>query len=195
MSLRVIGGIFRNRPLKAPKGPQTRPSLAILRKAVFDILQEKIVDVDFLDLFAGTGAMGLEAISRGAKSATFVDKDRFAVHCIAENIKNLKLENQCTLFATDLSIALKKLSKDGRQFDLVYIDPPYILSARKTPIFDIVTLLESLSLLKDGAIVFAEEGAPGQLKSEHLDSLSLRLVNSRQFSQSILHQLTNRPLA
>ncbi|MBS0607608.1 MAG: RsmD family RNA methyltransferase, partial [Verrucomicrobia bacterium] len=64
--MRIIGGTFRNRLLKTPKGPQTRPSLAILRKAVFDILQQEIVDAEFLDLFAGAGAMGLEAISRGA---------------------------------------------------------------------------------------------------------------------------------
>ncbi len=189
MSLRIIGGTFRNRFLKAPKGPQTRPSLAILRKAVFDILQQEVVDTEFLDLFAGAGAMGLEAISRGAKHATFVDKDRYAIRCIDENIKNFHVENQCDLFGVDVFIALEKLSKAGRKFDLVYIDPPYAPSAEKSLIPKILSLLESLDLLKDRPIIFAEEAALHQLKRQQINDLNLRLVNTRQFSQSVLHQL------
>ncbi|MBS0653432.1 MAG: 16S rRNA (guanine(966)-N(2))-methyltransferase RsmD [Verrucomicrobia bacterium] len=189
MSLRIIGGTFRNRPLKTPKGPQTRPSLAVLRKAVFDILQDEIVDTEFLDLFAGAGAMGLEAISRGAKHATFVDKDRYALRCIDENIKGFHVEDQCELFAADVFVALEKLGKSGRKFDVAYIDPPYAASAEKSLIPKILSLLESLDLLKDHAIVFAEEGAPPQLKPEQMSGSNLRLVNSRQFSQSVLHQL------
>ncbi|MBX3718389.1 MAG: 16S rRNA (guanine(966)-N(2))-methyltransferase RsmD [Parachlamydiales bacterium] len=189
MSLRIIGGTFRNRLLKTPKGPQTRPSLAILRKAVFDILQQEIVDAEFLDLFAGAGAMGLEAISRGAKQATFIDKDRYALRCINENIKSFHVEDQCELFAADVFVALEKLGKAGRKFDVVYIDPPYAASAEKSLIPKILSLLESLDLLKPQAIVFAEEGAPPQLKLEQLEHLKLHLVNSRQFSQSVLHQL------
>lgn len=188
MSLRIIGGTFRNRPLNTPKGPQTRPSLAVLRKAVFDILQQGVVDTEFLDLFAGAGAMGLEAISRGAKHATFVDKDRYAVRCIDENIKSFGVERQSDLFAADVFVALDKLSKAGRKFDLVYIDPPYASSPEKSLIPKILSLLESLHLLNDHAIIFAEEGAPQQLKPEHISGL-VRLVNTRQFSQSILHQL------
>ncbi len=192
MSLRIIGGTFRNRPLKTPKGPQTRPSLAVVRKAVFDILQQEVVDTEFLDLFAGAGAMGLEAISRGAKHATFIDKDRYAVRCINENIKSFSLENQCDLFAADVFIALEKFSRAGRKFDLVYIDPPYAASTEKSLIPKILSSLESLDLLNEHAIIFAEEGAPQQLKPEQISG-SLRLVNSRQFSQSILHQLFFMP--
>ncbi|MBS0651102.1 MAG: 16S rRNA (guanine(966)-N(2))-methyltransferase RsmD [Verrucomicrobia bacterium] len=189
MSLRIIGGTFRNRLLKTPKGPQTRPSLAILRKAVFDILQQEIVDAEFLDLFAGAGAMGLEAISRGAKQATFIDKDRYAVRCIDENIKSFHIEDQCELFAADVFVALEKLGKAARKFDIVYIDPPYAASAEKSLIPKILSLLESLDLLRPQAIVFVEEGAPPQLKMEQMSHFKFRLVNSRQFSQSILHQL------
>lgn len=189
MSLRILGGTLRNRPLKTPKGPQTRPSLAILRKAVFDILQQEIADAEFLDLFAGAGAMGLEAISRGAKQATFVDKDRYALRCIDENIKSLQVEDQCKLYAADVFVALQKLGKADRKFNVVYIDPPYALSAEKSLIPKILSLLESLDLLSPSAVVFAEEGAPAYLKTEHISGLKLQLVNSRQFSQSVLHQL------
>ena len=187
MSLRIIGGTFRNRPLKAPKGPQTRPSLAILRKAVFDILQQEVIDNDILDLFAGAGAIGFEALSRGARHATFVDKDRFALQCISENMKTLKVESQCQLIPSDVFIALDKLSKAGKKFDLIYIDPPYATSAEKSLLAKILSLLETLDLLKENAIVFAEEGAPSFL-SHPLPLKHLRLLNTRQFSQSLLHQ-------
>ena len=94
MGLRILGGTFRNRLLKSPKGEQTRPTLAVMRKSVFDILQTQIEGAAFLDLYAGSGAMGLEALSRGASHATFVDANRFALSCIEDNICLLKVENQ-----------------------------------------------------------------------------------------------------
>ena len=94
MSLRIIAGEFRNRLLKSPKSLQTRPTLAILRKAVFDILQPYIHQAHFLDLFAGSGLMGIEALSRGASHTTFVDNDRNAIRCIRENISLLNLQKR-----------------------------------------------------------------------------------------------------
>ena len=188
MSLRIIGGQFRNRLLKTPKGPQTRPSLGILRKAVFDILQEEIIDANFLDLFAGAGSMGLEALSRGAKHATFVDLDRYALSCIRENIATLNVGQECTILQSDASVALSRLGKKQEQFDIVYIDPPYAASAQKSLLLSLLSQLETQNLLKENAIVFAEEGAPQHLKPNELHLSCLRFVNSRQFSQSILHQ-------
>ena len=159
-----------------------------MRKAVFDILQQEIVDKDFLDLFAGAGAMGLEALSRGARHATFVDRDRYALSCINENIKTLKVEESCTILGSDAFAALERLSKMGKQFDVVYVDPPYAASAEKSLIPKILSLLEHQGLLKEGAIVFAEEGAPAHLKPEEMQFNTLRFINSRQFSQSVLHQ-------
>lgn len=76
MSLRIIGGSFKGRLLKAPTGPLSRPTMSIMRKAVFDICQSVIEDAHFLDLFACSGAMGIEALSRGAAHATFIEKDK-----------------------------------------------------------------------------------------------------------------------
>lgn len=188
MSLRIIGGEFRNRALKAPKGPQTRPSLAVLRKAVFDILQEKVVGAEMLDLFAGTGAMGLEAISRGASSATFVDSDRYALKCIQENIDTFKIGPQCKVMGSDVFVALKTLSKKQARFDLIYIDPPYALAIKKGWILEILTQIELGDLLKEEGRLFIEEGAPSHLETELLVLKSLRWINTRKFSQSILHQ-------
>ncbi len=188
MSLRIIGGTFRNRPLKAPKGPQTRPSLGIMRKAVFDILQQEIEGKDFLDLFAGAGAMGIEAISRGARQATFVDKDRFALRCIEENIQSFQIEKQAIVIGADALATLERLSRQGKTFDIVYIDPPYAKAFEKSLLSKILTFLDTQPLLKPGAIVFAEEGAPAHLKPESQSFSRLVFLNSRQFSQSVLHQ-------
>ncbi len=188
MSLRILGGEFRNRPLKTPKGPQTRPSLGIMRKAVFDILQDEVIEADFLDLFAGAGAMGLEALSRGASHATFIDKDRYALSCISDNIRHLNVENKSTILRSDSLDALEKLGKNRRQFDIVYVDPPYAASAEKSLIPKILTLLEDHQLLKVKAIVFVEEGAPAHLKPDALKLQTLHFINTRQFSRSILHQ-------
>ena len=94
MTLRVLGGKFRGRLLQSPRGSQTRPTTSMLRKAVFDILQNSIEDFRFLDLFAGSGAMGIEALSRGAKHATFVESHKDALRCINANLATLKLEKE-----------------------------------------------------------------------------------------------------
>jgi 16S rRNA (guanine(966)-N(2))-methyltransferase RsmD len=179
MSLRIIGGEFRNRILKSPKGTQTRPTLAVMRKAVFDILQHKIQGAGFLDLYAGTGAMGLEALSRGASHATFVESH---IHCVAENVRLLGVETQCTLMGYDTLLALKKLAKEGHRFDVVYADPPYRLHLLQ----EILGFVDSQLLLLPGGTLFLEEAAPPTLKPEALTHL--RHVDTRTFSRSALHQ-------
>lgn len=149
MSLRIIGGTFRNRPIKAPKGDRTRPTSAMMRKAVFDICQPFIEDAAFLDLFAGSGAMGIEAISRGASHATFVDKDKHALDCILTNLKDLAIEAQCTVIAGNVPQAFKRLKNP---FDIVYIDPPY----GQVEISPLLFYFDEQDLLTPGAHVFVE---------------------------------------
>src|SRR5690349_14081953 len=97
MTLRIIGGTLRGRRLLSPKSSLTRPTTAIVRKSVFDICQEIIVDAEFLDLFAGSGAMGIEALSRGAKHVTFVDSNAQAIQCVEHNLRLFKMEKQATI--------------------------------------------------------------------------------------------------
>jgi 16S rRNA (guanine(966)-N(2))-methyltransferase RsmD len=186
MSLRIIGGTFKGRPLKSPKGNATRPTLAILRKAVFDILQTDVEGADFLDLFAGSGAMGLEAMSRGASSATFVDNNRQALLAIDENRKTLQLEKQTTLLPLDALVALKKLAKTNHTFHIIYIDPPYAISARKTLLPELIHFIDEYRLLSNGGHLFIEEAVPATLDLSALHHL--HYLNSRTFSQSTLHQ-------
>lgn len=188
MSLRIIGGTFRNRLLKTPKGDQTRPTLAVMRKAVFDILQSQVEDAQFLDLYAGSGAMGIEALSRGAKHATFVETDRHAFRCIEENTRLLKVQESCTLLSYDVSIALKKLIKDGKQFDIIYADPPYAPAAKLSLLQEILLFIDSNPLLTQGGKLFLEEAAPAALNIAHIPLSKLIHVDTRTFSRSTLHQ-------
>lgn len=188
MSLRIIGGEFRNRLLKSPKGEQTRPTLAVMRKAVFDILQTHIHQAHFLDLYAGSGAMGLESLSRGAAQATFVESDRFALRCIESNCKEFQVEKQTTILSYDCFLALKKLAKAGKTFDVVYADPPYAAGAKQHLLHELLALFDSSSLLNHGGILFLEEAVPPILKPEQLKLKRLHHIDTRTFSRSALHQ-------
>lgn len=186
MTLRIIGGEFRNRLLKAPKGLKTRPTLAILRKAVFDMLQSSIQDARFLDLFAGSGLMGLEALSRGAAHTTFIDSDRTAIRCIEENIQLLGLQDRAATFLLDASAALRHCVKKKLIFDIIYIDPPYKLS-QTTPILqELLQFIDTHNLLSEQGTLLVEETTPPQLHPA--DLATLRFINTRKFSDSVLHQ-------
>jgi 16S rRNA (guanine(966)-N(2))-methyltransferase RsmD len=191
VTLRIIGGLFRNRLLKTPKTDKTRPTLAVMRKAVFDIVQSEIEGVRFLDLYAGSGAMGIEALSRGAQHATFVEAHRDAFRCIEENTRTLQVQHQCTLLSYDVLLALKKLAKEGQQFDIVYADPPYV-SAAKNLLQEILVFFDTHPLLKTGGRLFLEEAAPPKLQAEGLGLSQLVHVDSRTFSRSALHQFQRR---
>ena len=188
MSLRIIGGNYRNRPLKTPKGEQTRPTLAVMRKAVFDILQSDVEGAHFLDLYAGSGAMGLEALSRGAERATFVETDGQAFRCIEENTRLLSVQDHCTMMSYDALLALKKMAKSDKRFDIVYVDPPYAPAVKLRLLQEVLTFFDTHSILNPGAAIFLEEGDPAALKPESLSLHNIAFVNTRTFSRSTLHQ-------
>lgn len=121
--MRITGGTHRSRALSSPGDRSIRPTSDKVRKAMFDILDAQIRDARFLDCYAGTGAVGLEALSRGAASSTLVEKDRKALALIRRNAENLCLKIE--LIPGDFTIQADRLARKGRMFDLVFIDPPY----------------------------------------------------------------------
>jgi 16S rRNA (guanine966-N2)-methyltransferase len=120
--MRVIGGEFRSRKLKSVPGLDTRPTPDRLREALFNVLALRIQDSIFLDLYAGTGAVGIEALSRGAKRCIFVEKHRGAVDVIRENLATLGLDSRAQVFTGKASMVLERVSAD-----IAFIDPPYEL--------------------------------------------------------------------
>jgi 16S rRNA (guanine966-N2)-methyltransferase len=123
--IRITGGIHRGRKIKSPQGAITRPTPEMVREALFNILCHKVVGSRFLDAFAGTGAVGLEALSRGADFAAFIEKDRTACKVLNENIASLNLMDKSLVLCSDVMESMKKLEKKVESFDIIFLDPPY----------------------------------------------------------------------
>jgi 16S rRNA (guanine966-N2)-methyltransferase len=177
--LRIIAGKFKGRQLKVPTAT-TRPTQGMLREAVFNICQSQIENAHILDLYAGSGAIGFEAISRGAAHAVLIEKNKQAVACIKQNMEILSVASQITLLPLDAPLALKRLKE---AFDLIYVDPPYDL-----PIDPILNQLVESHLLKPEGILFVEERYDPKRTLKPFTSDKLFLKTSRRFGTAILHQ-------
>ncbi|MGB9839121.1 16S rRNA (guanine(966)-N(2))-methyltransferase RsmD [Thermovenabulum sp.] len=122
--MRIIGGTLRGRKLKSLKGMKTRPTSAMVREALFNILGEKVINSIFLDAYAGTGAVGIEAISRGAKKVYFIEKDKEACRVIKENIKTLGVVDQAVIIRGEIPEIFYSITEKD-DFDIIFLDPPY----------------------------------------------------------------------
>ena len=123
--MRIIGGQARGRTLVAPAGSKTRPTQDYVRESLFNIIRWDVQDARVLDLFAGTGALSLESVSRGARSAVLVDTDRDACAAIRRNIETARMGESCRLLQKDYRAAMDQLAREGCAFDVVFLDPPY----------------------------------------------------------------------
>lgn len=122
--MRVIAGKARRLPLKTVPGMDTRPTTDRIKETLFNILQDELYDIRFLDIFSGSGGIGIEALSRGAKEAVFVEHSRAAAQCIRENLAFTHLESQASVLQCDVLAALTRL--EGRPpFQIIFMDPPY----------------------------------------------------------------------
>lgn len=124
--MRVITGTAKGHRLKAPKGMATRPTADRVKEALFNLLGDRVFDARFLDLFAGTGSIGIEALSRGAELAVFIETSSQALQVIRENLSHTGLAERSEIYRQDVLIALEMLGKQFRTFNLIFIDPPYL---------------------------------------------------------------------
>lgn len=166
--MKMTGGSLKNRTIKAPKGVKTRPTSEKVRQIVFNIVQDKVEGAVFLDLFAGSGALGMEALSRGAKKAVFVEKDFLAIKTLRENLKALQLTPFATVLAGDVFLLSKHLK--GTSFDLIYIDPPYAQGLQEKAL----VLIDRLDLLDEKGILFIEETSHEPLDIPLLNTLTFK---------------------
>ena len=123
--MRVITGKARGVVLKTPEGMKTRPTSDRVKEAMFSSIQLYLPEANVVDVFAGTGSLGLEAASRGAKEVYLFDKSDTTFPLLKENVKNLKFEDFCFPMNIDAYVGLKKLAAQGKKFDVIFIDPPY----------------------------------------------------------------------
>ena len=172
--MRVIAGIYGGRRLQAPPGTDTRTTADRVREALFSILGERVQDARVLDLFAGSGALGIEALSRGAATATFVDKAAPAIRAVGANLEALGAD--ATVVRAEARRFLGGASRSGRYYDLVFLDPPYRLAATLGP-----ELSGPLgTVLAEEAVVVAESDHRVML---HLD---LPLHDERRYGDTLI---------
>lgn len=181
--MRIIAGKHKGRLLKSPKGNQTRPTSSRLRETLFNICQNHLEGCLFLDLFAGSGAMGLEAISRGASFSLFVDSSSIAQKCITNNIILCKEQTQCVVWKLSAQNALKKCLEQGKCFDIIYADPPFIKKDQSQSIYDyILDLSANTPLLRSEGHLFIEASANTSLldRQSYLEKKATRKVGGVQ---------------
>lgn len=137
--MRIVGGALRGRTLRAVPGTSTRPTADRVRQSLFDLLGQRMDGLTVLDLYAGTGALGLEALSRGAVRAVLIEKEARACGVIHGNVADLRLQGQTQVIRGELPAALSGLR--GQTFDLVFSDPPYALHAAQATVDGVRELL------------------------------------------------------
>lgn len=187
--MHIIAGLYRQKRLITPKGNQTRPTASRLRESLFNICQQYIEDSRFLDLFAGSGAMGLEALSRGAQSATFIDSHKEAIRCIQQNVDFLQVRKQTQVLYGDVFRLLKTLEQKNLVFDIIFADPPYRTSdSPGGPTYSekLIKELDASSLLATNGMLFIEEASDIQWEISSLNQLELK--SSRRIGDTILYQ-------
>jgi 16S rRNA (guanine966-N2)-methyltransferase len=150
--MKVISGSFRGLNLKPVPGKNTRPTSGKVKEAMFSMITPYFSDGNVLDLFAGTGSLGIEAVSRGYGHAYLVDKAFKAIATINENVEKTHSDDQFNVMKSAATEALKTFSEQGIQFDLVFLDPPYRMKITETLIKDMI----DQDLLTDGAIIVDE---------------------------------------
>ncbi|MBD2862703.1 16S rRNA (guanine(966)-N(2))-methyltransferase RsmD [Paenibacillus oceani] len=167
--MRVISGSAKGRPLKAVPGMGTRPTTDKVKEAIFSMIGPYFTGGNVLDLFAGTGGLGIEALSRGMERAVFVDADKKSVEVVAANLQAARLSEQAEVYRNDASRAIKALSKRDLQFELIFLDPPY----KMTAIEELLHSMQELGLLADKAIAVVEHDAVNRYADE-IGGLALR---------------------
>ncbi|MCQ2792391.1 MAG: 16S rRNA (guanine(966)-N(2))-methyltransferase RsmD [Bacilli bacterium] len=152
--MRVVAGSFRHRELVWPKSQTIRPTKDMVREALFSALGQKVINSVVLDLFAGSGALAIEALSRGAKFAYFVDHDKLAIEAIKQNLTNLAIKN-AQVYLLDYQDALKKINE---KIDILFLDPPYQMN-------DYQSIIDQVNhLLNDKSVIIIESDSLVKIK-------------------------------
>ncbi|MEC0269432.1 16S rRNA (guanine(966)-N(2))-methyltransferase RsmD [Paenibacillus anseongense] len=153
--MRVISGTAKGRSLKAVPGISTRPTTDKVKEAIFSMIGPYFDGGQVLDLFAGTGGLGIEALSRGMDKAVFIDIEKKSIDTIQHNLQVAGLKDQAEIYRTDAARALKALAKREQQFQLVFLDPPYKMKV----IVDLINAMETQAIVEASTTIVVEHDA------------------------------------
>ena len=176
--MRIISGKARGTKLYTLEGNNTRPTLDRVKESLFNIIQENIMGSVFLDLFSGSGAIGLEAASRGARKVILCDKAKDAINIIKKNIEKTHLENSVELYSEDYEMLIK--SKINEKIDITYIDPPYETDFA----FKAIKILLEKKLLHQESIVIIETDR--QEVIDQIEKLEIKIFDKRKYGRANL---------
>ena len=189
--MRIIAGTARSLPLRCPEGMDTRPTSDQIKETLFNIINDEVLGSNFLDLFAGSGQIGIEALSRYAASVTFVDNNRAAIDCIKSNLDKCHIDTdagsshisldsddspadaKASVICSDCLMQLKHLKKE--RFDIVFMDPPYGKGLEK----EILTFLADSDILTDNALIIAE--ADLYTDFEYVSKLGYGIIQDKKY--------------
>ena len=178
--MRIIGGLARGTKLYTLEGLDTRPTLDRVRESLFNIMQDNIKDSVVLDLFAGSGAIALESISRGAKKAVLCDKNKKAIEIINKNVQKLRIQDKVKIAFTDYE---NFLNTSNEKFDFIYIDPPYNTNFISTSI----KIINDRNLISKDGIIVAETDEEQRIKKEIADlQINIKIYDTRKYGRARL---------
>lgn len=177
--MRIITGRARGLQLTTPKNMEVRPTADRVKESVFNIIGSRIIGAKVLDLFAGTGNLGLESWSRGAAAITFIDESRESLRLVASNIAKCRAQADCTVLKGNAVNVIDRLYRQGQRFDFAFCDPPY----NKGWLAKIATALKEAPLLKDGGYLIVERAC-------HEEIIGLpqeyELVRSEKYGETLI---------
>jgi len=187
--MRIIAGIFRSRVLLAPAGLATRPTSDRLRETLFNVLAPRIAGAAFLDLYAGSGAVGIEALSRGAEQVTFVERAPAALKVLRENLDRLALAVGFRIHPGSVGSFLRKPRSGLPGFDIVFLDPPYDAAEEYAATLGLLGGA-SAGLLAAGSVVIAEHRRKERLDEQHGGLIRTRLLEQGDAALSFYAAIT-----
>lgn len=176
--MRVIAGIARSVPLATVEGDDTRPTTDRIKETLFNVLQGYTEDSVFLDLFSGSGQIGIEALSRGAKRAVFVEQAAGCIQCIQANLTKTKLKDRAKVMKMDVLAAIRTLAVSGDVFDVIFLDPPY----RKGMEADVLQALADSSIVSDGTLIVVE--AAKEEDFSYVEDLGFQIVKNKIYKSN-----------
>ena len=183
--MRIIGGKAKGTKLYTLEGKNTRPTLDRVRESLFNILQYRLQDSIFIDLFSGSGACGIEAVSRGAKQAILCDNSKQAIEIIKKNIEKTHMKEQIKLYQMDFKEFLKTKIKET--VDIIFIDPPYQTKFA----YEAVKMILEKKLVKKDSIIIIETDQEKQVK-EQLQDLNIEIMDERKYGRAYLIFLSQK---
>ena len=177
--MRVISGIVARRKLVSPNGYEVRPTTDRIKETLFNILAPDIYGADFLDLFAGSGQIGIEALSRGADSCIFVDDGKIANDCIKKNLEIFKgYDVKYEVLRSSATSAVSRLHMMGKKFDIIFMDPPYDKGIEMEVLF----ALDSYPILKEDGRIIVEASASTNF--DQLENTGFKIVREKNYGSN-----------